>query len=100
MLRPSGNSPTQRGVPDVPERIARLEAFERWRTPSRIDFEAIVGTAAYAAYWAEMDRVIAELESSQKLADGLRHTIAEAADAWQIRPQVGDPKASNDGCTG
>lgn len=88
ILRTTGNSPTQRGVPDVAVRVARLESFERWRVPTRVDFESIVGSAAYADYWTEMDRVVIELERSQEMADGLRQTIADAKERWEVRQQV------------
>jgi hypothetical protein len=86
MLRPSGNSPTQRGIADVPTRVARLEEFERWRIPTKIDFESIVGAAAYGEYWAEMDRVVTELEKSQLLADRLKSIIASTHEKLNARP--------------
>lgn len=86
ILRPSGNSPTQRGIADVSTRVARLDLFEKWREPTRIDFESIVGATAYGEYWAEMDRVIAELEKSQAMADRLRETISSARGALKARP--------------
>ena len=36
-------SPKSRGIPDLASRIARLDAYEKWRKPKRIDFAAVVG---------------------------------------------------------
>jgi len=83
-------SPTTRGIQNVQARIALLEAFERWRKPTLVDFEAIVGREAYEAYWLELDRIIGEMELSQAMANELRTKIAEAGDRWQVRPVVAD----------
>jgi len=83
-------SPTSRGILDVESRIARLEAFERWRRPTLVDFEAIVGHDAYEAYWQELDRIIGEMERSQVIANELRTKIANASDKWQVRPLIAE----------
>lgn len=82
----AGQSPATRGVQDVPARIARLEAFEKWRQPTKVDFEAIIGPEAYKTYWAELDRIVGEMEVSQELADKVRLQIANASESWQTRP--------------
>jgi hypothetical protein len=85
------NSPNSRHVRDVSRRIEQLDAFEKWRTPTLVDFEAIVGTEAYAAYWRELDRIVQEMETSQKMGQTLRDQIAAASDRWQMRPIVTTP---------
>jgi hypothetical protein len=37
------NSPASRGIKDVPQRIARLEAFEAWGNVQPIDLAALIG---------------------------------------------------------
>lgn len=70
------HSPTARGKPDVAERIARLEAYERWRPPTRIDdFDAILGKEEWAAYWQAWEKINADLRECQKVADDLRAKI-------------------------
>src|SRR5829696_2229457 len=49
MLSTTAESPTKRGIPDVGERIARLEAFERWRSPTKVDYVSAVGPERWAA---------------------------------------------------
>ncbi len=95
MLGGAGQSPATRLVSDVSPRAARLDAFERWRVPVRVDFEQLLGKTDYDAYWRELDRVIAELEQSQTLADSVRARIAAAVGQWQVRPMENDPKPGN-----
>src|SRR5947209_8453479 len=40
MLSSAKFSPTGRGIPDVHDRVARLETYERWRRPINVDLEA------------------------------------------------------------
>ena len=68
-------SPTGRGIPDVADRVARLEAYERWRAPTKIDLEAIVGLDEWQAYWLLCENVIDELRGCQQVADGLRARV-------------------------
>src|SRR5262245_34446993 len=51
------HSPTARGKPDVADRIARLEAFEQWRAPTKIDIEGIIGKEEWDAYWRLWEKV-------------------------------------------
>jgi hypothetical protein len=37
------HSPTARRKTDVADRIQRLESYETWRSPTKIDIEAIIG---------------------------------------------------------
>lgn len=73
------HSPTARGKKDVAERIKRLEAYERWRPPTKIDnFEAILGTEEWAAYWRAWEKINADLRECQKVADDLRAKIEKS----------------------
>ncbi len=86
MLGSAPRCPTVRGIQDVAQRIARLEAFERWRKPTVVNFKRILDTNAYSKYWDELDAVVALMEDSQKLANELRSKIAEARMDWDVRP--------------
>jgi hypothetical protein len=72
MLSKAGLSPTARGIPGTEERVARLEAYERWRPPTRIDFEAMVGREDWDHYWSLYTDVIAELKECQQVADVIK----------------------------
>ena len=76
MLSNAPRSPTGRHIANTPERVARLEAYERWREPTKIDFSRSVGKEAWEEYWALCEEVIAELARCQVVADSLRDRIA------------------------
>ena len=86
MLGGAPQSPKSRRVAGLDDRVARLEAYERWREPTSVNFEMIFGRETYEEYWRELDRVIAELERSQGMADTLRKEVATALERWQPRP--------------
>jgi hypothetical protein len=77
MLSSANLSPTGRRLAGVPDRVARLEAYERWRPPRKIDFESILGKQVWEQYWSLCENVIAELRRNQEVANGLRDRIAE-----------------------
>jgi hypothetical protein len=72
------HSPTKREIPDLAAKMARLEAYEQWRQPTKIDFEGILGTDAWAQYWSLWEAVNGELRKCQEVADGLRERITDA----------------------
>ncbi len=72
------HSPTARGKPDVAERIARLETYERWRPPTKIDIEAIIGKDEWEAYWKLWEKVNSDLRQYQQVANSLRAKIERA----------------------
>jgi hypothetical protein len=75
MLSNARLSPTGRGIAGTSDRIARLEAFEKWRSPTKIDFLSIIGQQEWDAYWALCDQVIDELRRCQEVADSIRNKI-------------------------
>jgi hypothetical protein len=77
MLSDAPRSPTGRGISDVSERIERLAVYERWRSPTQIDFEAIVGKEAWEHYWGLCEAVNDELKEAQAVADSLSVKVAE-----------------------
>ena len=81
MLSTAPRSPTGRKIGDVAERILRLDTFERWRPPTQIDFESIVGKESWDHYWSLCDAVNQELREAQAVADQVRATIIERLDS-------------------
>ena len=71
-------SPAQRGIPDLNQRIARLEIYESTQKVEPMTFETIVGAAAYAEYWKRMDESIDFLRDCYEYAIELRVKIAKA----------------------
>jgi len=77
MLSGARLSPTGRRLADVADRVLRLEAFERWRTPTKIDFESAVGKDDWEKYWALCEKVNEELRLCQDVANSMRARIIE-----------------------
>lgn len=78
MLSKAKRSPTGRGLHDVIERIQRLSTYEAWKTPTVIDFEAIVGAERWDHYWSLCEAVIGELRQCQEVGDAIRQQIVES----------------------
>lgn len=71
-------SPAQRGVADLDERIRRLKAFEKWKRVEPVKFEKILGPEEYHNYWRKLDGVMKLMRESQKIADDLKKRIGNA----------------------
>jgi hypothetical protein len=71
-------SPTGRSLSGLPDRIARLETYERWRVPTRVDFESILGRKGWEQYWGLCEAVIEQLRQCQQVADTLRTAIGDS----------------------
>ena len=75
LLGKAPRSPSGRGVADVAQRVERLEAYERWRAPTQLDFAKIIGQDEWDQYWAMWEAVNGQLKECQRVADGLKGTI-------------------------
>lgn len=71
-------SPTGRALAGVSDRIARLEAYEQWRSPTRVDFESVLGRDGWEHYWSLCEAVIEQLRLCQRVADTVRVQIGES----------------------
>lgn len=71
-------SPFARGVPGITERAARLDDFERWGSPTRVDFAALVGADLWQAHWQNYDAIIALMRAAEQTADAIRAHVAAA----------------------
>jgi hypothetical protein len=72
------HSPTARGLADVADRIDRLEAYERWRSPTKVDFATIIEKDEWDRYWSLCDDVISEMRRCQEVAEAIRARIVAA----------------------
>ena len=75
MLGKAPRSPAGRGVADVALRVERLEAYERWRPPTKLDFATIIGQEEWDRYWSMWEAVNGQLKECQQVADGLKGRI-------------------------
>lgn len=78
MLSNAKLSPTARGIEDIPERIKRLEAYESFKAPTKMDFAAIVGEDVWAQHQNNLERVQALMREAQALATKINTEVASA----------------------
>ena len=69
-------SPKTRGVKDVDERIKKLDAYEKWKPATKIDFEAIVGKDVWEQHWKNCNDIQNLMRNSQELASEINLTVA------------------------
>ncbi|WP_240635889.1 hypothetical protein [Caldimonas tepidiphila] len=78
MLGDAVHSPNRRGISDLMERVARLEAFERWRTPTRIDYPVIATAERWAKHQNYLSLVLAILAEAEVHAKELREHVEQS----------------------
>jgi hypothetical protein len=71
-------SPTGRGLAGIEHRIVRLENYEKWKTPTHVDFGLIIGAEEWERYWSLCEGVNGEMRRAQEVADALRARIVKA----------------------
>jgi len=71
-------SPKTRGVPQLEERIVRLQNYESWRQPRKIDFAAVAGPEMWARHRQNWRSVLDLLKKSQELATEIRSLVQKA----------------------
>ena len=85
MLGKAARSPKQRGISDLEERVARLEAYERWREPRCIDYAALVGPERWSQYQNLLNTAVAHLTEAQKVALELQAIIKTGLATRDVR---------------
>ncbi len=74
-------SPASRGVPDIEDRIARLQEYERRTTPTHVDFEAVVGADLWERHWSHHARLLELMRIADRDAQEIRARVREAHEA-------------------
>src|SRR3954468_20104658 len=64
MLSNAKRSPTGRGVPEVAQRVARLQRYEKWRRPIQIKFGKILGKKDWDHYWSLWEKLNTALDEA------------------------------------
>jgi 5-methylcytosine-specific restriction endonuclease McrA len=72
-------SPKTRGIPDLTERVKRLQDYENWRKPRKIDFAAVAGAEMWQRHRQNWREVLELLKKSQALATEIRAIVAKSA---------------------
>jgi 5-methylcytosine-specific restriction endonuclease McrA len=83
MLSDATLSPKTKGTPDLHERIERLQLYESWGTPTKIDFESIVGKEVWDSHWKNWEQVQDIMRESQTLAEKINREVAIAYEKLQ-----------------
>ena len=83
MLSDASLSPRTRQIPDLDEKIKKLEDYESKYKPIVIDFENIVGKEKWTMHWENCKKLHSLMQESQKLSDEIRHEIIESVEKKQ-----------------
>jgi len=78
MMSDATLSPKTKGVSDIQERVHRLEGYENWCEPTKLDFEEIVGADVWEEHWKNWENVQNLMKESQKLAEKINSKVAIA----------------------
>ncbi len=69
-------SPKSKKIPDLAQRIIKLRAYESWGTPTKVDFEKIVGTEIWQQHWNNWKTVQCTMIKAQVIATEINKKIA------------------------
>lgn len=72
-------SPKKRGIPELDKRITKIQNYEGWQEPTKIDFESIVGPEKWEAHWDNWKKIQDLMKESQLLATEINLKIKQAA---------------------
>lgn len=70
--------PKMRNIPDLANRINRLEEYERRKEPRKIDFAKEVGPDLWKAHWENHARLLALMRECEQTAQRVRAAVREA----------------------
>lgn len=76
-------SPATRGVSRLEARIARLENFETWGSPTRVDFPALVGAELWAQHWRNYEAIVKLMRDAELTANAIRARMAQSPSVVQ-----------------
>jgi len=78
MLSDAKLSPKTRRVIDIEVRIEKLALYEQWETPTKVDFELIVGKDMWEQHWANWELVQSAMRTAQQLATEINTVVAQS----------------------
>ncbi|WP_177232204.1 HNH endonuclease [Agromyces sp. CF514] len=74
-------SPATRGIPNLEQRAARLDDYERWEVPTRIDFRDVAGHDLWEQHWRNHAAIIAAMRNAEETVELIRARVTEASRA-------------------
>jgi HNH endonuclease len=75
IIGPAPGSPATQRVPELDARIDRLQHFEAWRMPVRLNYSAMVGQLQWDGYMSHLQAVLSAIAAAQSHADVLRREV-------------------------
>jgi hypothetical protein len=75
MLSSAQRAPATRGIKNLDEKVLRLQHFEAWRVPLRLDYAAIIGEDLWREYIRHWESLLDAMSNAQKHAEELRRLI-------------------------
>lgn len=69
-------SPATRGVSRLEDRAARLEDFDRWGAPTRLDFATLIDPDLWDTHWRNHEAIVALMREAEETANAIRAAIA------------------------
>lgn len=83
-------SPKTRGIADLSERISRLEKYEMWGEPTKLDFAEIVGIDEWEKHWQKWQAILDLMKDAQAHATTIKSSIARAYKSSNKGTQMGE----------
>lgn len=74
-------SPKSRTVQNLNKFVARLEEYERWSKPTRVNFEEVVGKYVWEQHWENCEKLHNMMQESQELSNEIKLTLEK----WLIK---------------
>lgn len=71
-------APIRKGTDGLESRIRRLEEFEKWREPVRLDYIAILGEERWNLYLSLLERCEQEMRLADEMSKQIVHLVGEA----------------------
>ena len=68
-------SPKTRGINDLNDRIKRLEIYETWGTPKRVEFVKVVSRELLDKHWKNLETIIDKMREAQELANQIKSEL-------------------------
>jgi hypothetical protein len=69
-------SPKARGIRQLDRYIEKLDQYSQWMTPTKVDFEQLVGEEMWAQHWALWKETLDAMRRADAHARGIREKVA------------------------
>lgn len=84
MLSKAPRSPSGRSIAGTETRMSRLERYEAWRDPIKLDFAVLLGEERWEQYWQRCEQVVREMRDCNEVATQIRTKVSDALQDLQL----------------